>query len=124
MGADATAIHVCQTGGSKDAAPCQSHRVEVDVGGEDLQSVLIEGSSQTFGKQDGQRIRFLAGGAARGPDADVVTGLFVGENVANHLVEAGKGIAVPKEGGDRDQDVLAQPVEFDRRVVDHLQVIL
>jgi hypothetical protein len=88
MGADAVAIHVCEVGRGKDATPRQSHRVEVDVGGEDLQAILVEGGAQPFGEQDGQRIRLLAGRAAGDPDADVVTGLLAGENLADHLVEA------------------------------------
>ncbi len=54
MGADAVAIHVCEVGRGKNATPCQSHRVEVDVGGEDLQAILVEGGAQPFGEQDGQ----------------------------------------------------------------------
>jgi hypothetical protein len=90
VGAQAGAVHVRQAGRGKDAAPCQRHRIQVDVGGEDLQPVLVEGGAQTFGKQDGQRIRLLAGRAAGDPDADVVTGLLVGENVGHHLVEPEK----------------------------------
>jgi hypothetical protein len=112
------AVHVRQARCGKHAAPGERHRIEVDVGGEDLQPVLVEGSAEALGKQDGQRIGFLAGGAACDPDADVVTGLLAGEDLGDHLVEAGKGFGVAEEGGDRNQDVLAQLVQFDRRLVD------
>jgi hypothetical protein len=116
VGADAATVHVGEAGGGKDAAPCQRHRVEVDVGGEDLQTVLIESGAETLGKQDGQRIRFLAGRATSDPDADVIARLLAAENVGDDLVQAGKSVGVAKEGGDRNQDVLAQLVEFDRRL--------
>jgi hypothetical protein len=123
VGTQAGAVHVCQAGRGKNTAPRQRHGIQVNVGGENLQPILVERGTQTFGKQDRQRIRLLAGGAAGDPDADVVTWLLVGENVGHDFVEPKKSLGIAKKGGDRDQNVFAQLVEFDRRLVDHLQVI-
>jgi hypothetical protein len=57
----------------------------VQVGGQYLQARLAAGGSEGLEKQNGDGIRFLAGGASAIPDADLLVFGHTFEQVRNHL---------------------------------------
>ena len=68
---------------------------------------------QLFQQQHAQRIRFLAGGAARTPDAQRRVGLLGADEGSNHLGFQGlERLGVAEEVGHADQQVAEKLLDF------------
>ena len=77
----------------------------VDVGAIDLDRVGVGRLAEVLGQEHGDRIRLLAGGAARAPDAQTATLRRVVDEPRNDVVgERFPRVRVPKERGDVDED--------------------
>ena len=89
-----------------DADAGRRNRTAVNVAGKNLQFVSAFQRLQLFLQEDGQRIGFLACGAAGHPDADHGIGGSVGEELRDDLfLQRLEGFRVAKKTGHADEQV-------------------
>ena len=92
-----------------DALAGKLHRVRVQIGRKDLDIPPDVELLHHLGEQNRQRIGFLAGGAARAPDADLFRGLaFLHDLRDDPRLQHLEIIRIPEEGSDADQDLFCQ----------------
>ena len=97
----------------------------VDVRGEQLHREAGLDRLHVLDQQDGDRVGLLAGGTARGPDADHRTGRFAckergDDRVLQHL----KNIRVAEELGDTDEHVTKQRLHLGRSPLEIFDVVV
>ena len=102
------AVEFTQCGFRVNAGPCRCHRIVVDIGGKQLDPVLVPVLAEFFGENDGDGIDFLACGTTRNPDPDIVSRLLVFQHFTQATPYRLKRIGVAKERGDTDQEVACQ----------------
>ena len=97
-----------ESGFGVDARAGLLDRSFADVGGEDLDRNAEPPLVQELRQRNSQRIGLLATGAPRHPSPERIPGAYAGnqgrENFIPQLLE---DLGLPKEGRDRDQEVLA-----------------
>src|SRR5262249_2800463 len=82
-------------------------------GGVDLHASAERLDTQVLGQDHGQRVRFLAGGAAGAPDADGAVRPAAGEYARNDLRrQVVPRLRVSKEAGDVDEDRVEEEAEL------------
>lgn len=116
---------VLGNGGGVNAGPGRGDGRGADVSGENLDTMSFLQRGQSFQQEDRDRVRLLAGGAARHPDPDRLAGRSrapeeFGDDAFFHLAE-NRGI--PEELRDADQQVVEQRIDLLRRVLEVLHVI-
>src|SRR5690242_11154142 len=95
----------------------------VNVGGIDLNVVIAQFIVQEIADQNGQRVRFLAGGAAGAPGAKGIAGFERAQQGGKGFgVERFPGLRVTKEFRDIDEDCVEQQVNFARVLMKLLQI--
>ena len=95
-----------------DAPPGHGQGVVINVRGKNLQANLVARLGDQLGKEDGQRIGLLAGGAADHPDPDLLAQLLARHQLATKTLQRPKGILVTEKLGHRNQRFLGQRIEF------------
>ena len=82
-------------------------------------------ASMPLGKQDGDGIGLLAGGAARRPDADRAPARLAGEEPGDDLLLEGlERLRIAEEIGHADQQVAKERLHLRRRLLQILDVVL
>ena len=102
-------------GGRVDARTAKLQRRIAQVRGKDLDLGRIVQGIGILQQQDGERVRFLAGGTARRPHAHLVAAAFPGKEARNDGVgQGGPRLGVAEEFGDVNEQVVKERLGLGR----------
>ena len=96
------------------AAPGLLHRLQIQIGGEDLQRMIVQPVAQRIAPDHRHRIGLLAGGTARHPDPHRLAGRLARQHPPDLLDQVLEGQRIAPEGGDRDQRLARQRLDLAR----------
>lgn len=96
-----------------DTATCDLDGLGVDIAGENLQFDFFLGGGDGFPEEDGDRVGLFAGSAGGDPDSQRCLALELVQHFGKEILfQVVEDIGVTKEGGDADEEILAQGICF------------